>query len=110
MSAPTTAPNATPNRWRNPLFLFVFVLASAAWSAVVGWFVWPYYNPVNDWLGRQHELLQELLTYGILILTAGIAISGFVNALGLADKVAGIRPVVPPGRTHGRHAKWTPPK
>jgi ABC-type Fe3+ transport system permease subunit len=109
MSDSTAAPGSRPNRWRNPLFLLVFVVASAASSAVVGWLVWLSFHPVRDWVGRQHELLQEFLTTLLIALVAGVVAGGFVVVVGVATTAAGIRPVLAQGQTHGKHAGWTPP-
>jgi hypothetical protein len=103
-------PTAPRNRWRSPLFLFVFAPGAAAWLAVIVWLVWLNFDPVRAWVGRQHEPIQELLTFLILVVVVGIAIGVFTVVLGIADRVAGIPPPVPaPGQKYGRHAKWTPP-
>jgi hypothetical protein len=74
--------------------------------------VWLHFNPVMGWVGRQHEMLQEILAtviWGgcaviIAVVLAAIAV--------LAERVAGLPPAnaTGPGQTTGKHATWTPPR
>lgn len=106
------AQTAIQNRWRNPIFLGIFVPGAVAWLTVVGWVVWVYFNPVMDWVGRQHEMLQEI--FGLIIWggAAVIVVVGLAAVALLAERVAGLPPAnaTGPGQTAGKHSGWTPPK
>jgi hypothetical protein len=106
MSAPVPA----LNRWRNPTFLLVFCSGALVWLAVVAWLTWRYFNPVADWIGQQHEVVQELL--GPLgFLAWAVVVSFGLGGFGLlAERAAGIPSAAPTGQTHGRLSGWTPPR
>ena len=106
MSQPAVA---TQGHWRNPVFLLVFVPGAGAWLAVVGWLTWRYFTPINDWVGGQNMIVQEvvgtfLLLVWVIVLAFGVGAAGAV-----AGAVAGIPPTTGPGKTHGEHAKWERP-
>jgi hypothetical protein len=100
----------TRRHWRSPTFVVVFLTLSAAWLVVVGSVTWLFFHPVTDWVGRQHELLQELCSLVVLLPWALFLAAGIGGAAHLAEGAAGLRSPYGPGQTHGSHAKWSRPR
>ena len=107
MSEPAPESPAAPRRWRNPIFLLVFVPGAVAWLTVVGWLTWLYFNPVTDWVGRQNMVLQEILGTVLWVGWAVTLAFGLAGAGALAERAAGLPPV-PATQTHGR-GTWHKP-
>ena len=103
-----TRPNAS--RWRNPTFMLVFVPSSIAWLAVMTWLTWLLFHPVTDWIGRQHDLLQELCSLLVLLPWALLIGGGIATSAHLAERAAGIGPPAGHASTHGAHARWRRPE
>jgi hypothetical protein len=102
---------ATRSRWRNPVFLGIFVPGGLAWLAVVGWLTWMYVNPVMAWLGGLNAILQEIVGTAVVLVWAVFFAFGLAAVGTLAERVAGLPPSgATPGQTAGKHAGWKPPK
>jgi len=99
----------TRRHWRSPTFVLVFVTLSAIWLVVVGWVTWLTFHPVTDWIGRQHELLQELCALVAILPWALFLGLGIGGAAHFAEGFAGLRASDGPGQTHGSHSKWRRP-
>jgi hypothetical protein len=105
-----STPTAAPNRWRNPTFLLIFCSGALLWLSVVAWLTWRYFNPVANWVGQQHEAVQELLS-ALGFLAWAVVLSLGLGGFGvLAERAAGIPSAAPTGQTHGTRSRWTPPK
>lgn len=100
----------TRRHWRSPIFVVVFLTLSAIWLVVVGWVTWLLFYPVTDWIGRQHELLQELCALVVILPWASFLAAGIGGAAHLAEDAAGLRSPSGPGQTHGMHATWKRPQ
>lgn len=109
MPEPTATP-AMPNRWRNPVFLGIFVPGAVVWLAVVAWATWRYFNPVGDWLGRQHPAVQEVLGTIFFLGWAVVLVWGLVAVSTAAERAAGLPPSGTTCHTEARHTGWKPPK
>jgi hypothetical protein len=94
---------------KNPVFVLVFLVLSAVWLAVVGYVTWYFYHPVMDWIDRQNEIVQEVLSVVVLLPWACFMASGLGGAAHVAESAAGLRPTFEPGQSSGQHAKWQRP-
>ncbi len=107
MSEPATDSSPTKSRWRNPVFVLVFVLGAGVWLTVVGWLTWMYFNPVTDWIGRQHATLQEILGTALGLGWLVVFVWGLAGIATLAERAAGLPPISA-NQTHG-HGAWRKP-
>src|SRR5947209_623612 len=78
-------------RWRNPAFVLVFAPIALTWLAAIGWLTWYWFHPATDWVGRQNEILQEILGMVLLLVWALLIGLGVGGAAFLAERFAEAR-------------------